>query len=106
MNVFKNACRNFGDPVCTTGGLFGGFWPRFYERDLSEIDFEYRRDTQYEELALYGELTYHFTDAFRVTGGLRYFDNETVNDTILGFRYLRTRPRRPRRSPKTRMTTS
>lgn len=85
MNLFKNACRNTGDPVCTTGGLYGGFWPRFYEGDLTEIDFEYRRDTDYEELALYGELTYHVTDDFRVTGGLRYFDNETVNDTILGF---------------------
>jgi hypothetical protein len=46
MNLFKNACRNTGDPVCTTGGLYGGFWPRFYEGDLSEIDFEYRRDTR------------------------------------------------------------
>jgi outer membrane receptor protein involved in Fe transport len=85
MNLFKNACRNTGDPVCTTGGLYGGFWPRFYEGDLSEIDFEYRRDTNYEEMALYGELTYHFTDNFRITGGFRWFDNETVNDTILGF---------------------
>jgi outer membrane receptor protein involved in Fe transport len=68
MNLFKNACRNTGDPVCTTG-----------------IDFEYRRDTNYEEMALYGELTYHFTDNFRITGGFRWFDNETVNDTILGF---------------------
>jgi outer membrane receptor protein involved in Fe transport len=85
MNLFKNACRNTGDPVCTTGGLYGGFWPRFYEGDLSEIDFEYRRDTSYEEIALYGELTYHFTDDFRITGGFRWFDNETVNDTILGF---------------------
>ena len=49
----------------TRGGLYGGFWPRFYEGDLSEIDFEYRRDTSYEEIALYGELTYHFTDNFR-----------------------------------------
>jgi len=85
MNLFKNACRNTGDPVCTTGGLYGGFWPRFYAGDLSEIDFEYRRDTSYEELAVYGELTYHFSDSFRVTGGFRWFDNETVNDTILGF---------------------
>jgi len=85
MNLFKNACRNTGDPVCTTGGLYGGFWPRFYAGDLSEIDFEYRRDTSYKETALYGELTYHFTDDFRLTGGFRWFDNETVNDTILGF---------------------
>lgn len=85
MNLFKNACRNTGDPVCTTGGIYGGFWPRIYAGDLSEIDFEYRRDTAYEEIAVYGELTYHFSDTFRLTGGFRWFDNETVNDTILGF---------------------
>ena len=85
MNLFKNACRNTGDPVCTTGGIYGGFWPRFYAGDLTEIDFEYRRDTAYEELAVYGELTYHVSDVFRLTGGFRWFDNETVNDTILGF---------------------
>ncbi|EED36368.1 hypothetical protein NOR51B_2319 [Luminiphilus syltensis NOR5-1B] len=85
MNLFKNACRNTGDPVCTTGGIYGGFWPRFYEGDLSEIDFEYVRDTKYEELAVYGELTFHLSESIRVTGGVRWFDNETVNDTILGF---------------------
>ncbi|NCF16013.1 MAG: TonB-dependent receptor, partial [Gammaproteobacteria bacterium] len=62
-------------------------WPAtFYPGDqLTEIDFEYIRDTSYEETAIYGELTYHFTDAFRLTGGFRWFDNTTVNDTILGF---------------------
>ena len=79
MNLFKNACRNTGGPECT------GFWPVFYVGDLSEIDFEYIRDTSYEEMALYGELTYHVSDTFRLTGGLRWFDNETVNDVILGF---------------------
>lgn len=85
MNLFKNACRNTGDPVCTTGGFYGGFWPRFYAGDLSEIDFEYIRDTSYEETAIYGELTYNFTDQLRLTGGFRWFDNDTVNDVILGF---------------------
>jgi len=85
MNLFKNACRSTGDPICTTGGIYGGFWPRFYAGDLSEIDFEYVRDTSYKETAVYGELTYNFTDAFRMTGGFRWFDNKTVNDTILGF---------------------
>lgn len=85
MNLFKNACRDTADPVCTVGGLYGGFWPRFYAGDLSEIDFEYIRDTSYEETAIYGELTYHVSDEFRVTGGFRWFDNDTVNDVILGF---------------------
>jgi outer membrane receptor protein involved in Fe transport len=85
MNLFKNACINTGDPICTVGGIYGGFWPRFYTGDLSEIDFEYIRDTSYKETAIYGELTYHVSDSVRLTGGLRWFDNETVNDTILGF---------------------
>jgi outer membrane receptor protein involved in Fe transport len=85
MNLFKNACRDTGDVVCTVGGIYGGFWPRFYAGDLSEIDFEYIRDTSYEETAVYGELTYHFTDSFRITGGFRWFSNDVVNDVILGF---------------------
>ena len=90
MNLFKNACRIPTDPVtfepyCVGGGFYNGFWPRYYAEDLTEIDFEYVRDTAYEETAVYGELTYHVSDTFRVTGGLRWFDNETVNDTILGF---------------------
>ena len=73
-----------GDPVCTVGGWYGGFWPRFYP-DLSEIDFDYKRTIEYEELAIYGELTYHFSDTFRLTGGLRWFDNKTTNNSHLGF---------------------
>jgi outer membrane receptor protein involved in Fe transport len=84
MQVFNDACRATGDPVCTTGGIYGGFWPRFYE-DLTEIDFDYKRTIEYEEIAIYGELTYHFSDSFRMTGGLRWFENETVNNSHLGF---------------------
>lgn len=81
MNDFHNACVATGGPECD------GFWPAiFYPGDqLSEIDFEYRRDTTFEEKAIYGEVTYHVSDAFRLTGGFRWFDNETVNDVILGF---------------------
>jgi len=84
MDVFSDACRNSGDPVCTVGGLYGGMWPRFYP-DLTEIDFDYLRGTEYEEKAVYGEITYHFSDTARLTGGFRWFDNETVNNTHLGF---------------------
>jgi iron complex outermembrane receptor protein len=81
MNAFHNACVNTGGPECA------GFWPAtFYGgQQLTEIDFEYRRDTTFEEMAVYGELTYHVSDTFRLTGGFRWFDNETVNDVVLGF---------------------
>ncbi len=81
MNEFHNACVDTGGPECT------GFWPAtFYPgQQLTEIDFEYRRDTDFTETAVYGELTYHFSDEFRLTGGFRWFDNETDNDVILGF---------------------
>lgn len=78
MNEFNEACRATGDAVCDD------FWPRFYS-GLTERDFEYRRDVTFEELAVYGELTYNFSETLRLTGGLRWFDNETVNDTIMGF---------------------
>jgi len=84
MQEFNEACRNTGDPVCTVGGWYGGFWPRIYA-ELTEIDFDYKRSIAYEEMAIYGELTYHFSDTFRLTGGLRWFDNETVNNSHLGF---------------------
>jgi outer membrane receptor protein involved in Fe transport len=90
MNLFKEACRlptdpvTF-DPICVGGGLYDGFWPRWYSANLTEIDFEYKRDTTYEEKAVYGELTWNVSDTFRLTGGFRWFDNETVNDVILGF---------------------
>lgn len=84
MNQFNKACRASGDPICTIGGIYGGFWPRFYP-ELTEIDFDYLRETDFEEKAIYGELTYHLSDAARVTAGFRWFDNETVNNTHSGF---------------------
>ncbi len=78
MDVFNDACRATGDPVCDN------FWPRFYD-GLTERDFEYRRDVTFEETAVYGEVTYHLSNSLRITGGARWFDNDTQNDTIMGF---------------------
>ena len=78
MNEFNDACRATGDPVCDN------FWPRFYD-GLTERDLEYSRDVDFEELAIYGELTYNISDTLRITGGLRWFDNETVNNTLFGY---------------------
>jgi outer membrane receptor protein involved in Fe transport len=85
MNRFNQACRATGDPVCAQDtGWYGGFWPRWYS-DLTEIDLDYFREEAYEEKAIYGELTYHFSDTARLTGGFRWFDNETVTSSHYGF---------------------
>ncbi len=46
-------------------------------------DFDYIRAETFEDFAAYGELTYNFTDEFRATLGLRYFDNEFHNTTFV-----------------------
>ena len=46
-------------------------------------DFIYRRDESFTDFAAYGELTWHATDRLSLTGGLRYFDNESRNDTLI-----------------------
>lgn len=45
-------------------------------------DFDYDRAETFKDFAAYGELTYHFTDEFRGTLGLRYFDNDFDNTTL------------------------
>ena len=46
-------------------------------------DFIYRRDESFQDFAVFGELTWHVTDRLRLTGGLRYFDNKSRNDTLI-----------------------
>ena len=50
---------------------------------ISEKDFDYERDENFKDTAFFGELTYHMSDTFRLTVGLRYFDNEFTNDTTM-----------------------
>lgn len=46
-------------------------------------DFIYRRNESFEDRAVYGELTWHATDRVHLTGGFRYFDNSSRNDTFI-----------------------
>ncbi|MEM7780040.1 MAG: TonB-dependent receptor [Pseudomonadota bacterium] len=45
--------------------------------------FEYSRDEAFEEIALFGEATWHVTEALDLTIGARYFDNSSRNDTFI-----------------------
>ena len=46
-------------------------------------DFIYRRNDNFKEKAIYGELTWHATDRLSFTAGLRYFDNDATNQTLI-----------------------
>ncbi|MCW8873490.1 MAG: TonB-dependent receptor [Xanthomonadales bacterium] len=51
---------------------------------LGDDDFRYDRQENFEDKAVFGELTWNVTDRFRVTGGFRYFDLDYSNDTFMG----------------------
>ncbi len=59
------------------------FLPGFASAVTGDQDFDYRRDENFEEIAVFGELTWHVTEALDVTGGFRYFDNKSENDTFI-----------------------
>ena len=46
-------------------------------------DFLFRRNQKYEEMALFGEVTFDLGDRFELTVGGRYFDNEVDVDAVV-----------------------
>ena len=49
----------------------------------SNQDFLFRRDQTYQESALFGEATINFTDAWHLTLGGRYFDNQVDVNAVV-----------------------
>jgi len=49
----------------------------------TEQDFKFRRNQAYEETAIFGEATFNFSDAFRLTLGGRYFENDLDVDAFV-----------------------
>ena len=49
----------------------------------TDQDFAYDRKEVFTDTALFGELTWHATDRFQITAGVRSFANKAVNDTYV-----------------------
>jgi outer membrane receptor protein involved in Fe transport len=45
--------------------------------------FTYERSEDYSDFAIFGEVTWHVSDRLHLTGGLRYFDNESDINTFV-----------------------
>ena len=51
-------------------------FPAYASAVISDQDYLYRQQEHYREAALYGELTWHATDALQFTGGYRLFSDQ------------------------------
>jgi len=75
--------------VATQDSYLRGFkrwwdiWSGFPSAVASDQDFIYRRREEFTDKALFGELTWHVSETLSVTGGVRWFDNEAVNNTFM-----------------------
>jgi iron complex outermembrane receptor protein len=78
LNEYSIVCGN--DPSICPPQV-----PWWFGGGLSEIDFWYDRRETFTDLALYGEMTFHVSDTFRINAGLRWFDNELTNSTAMDF---------------------
>lgn len=57
----------------------------FFPGDFVSTDnvFTYFRTEDYTDLAIFGEVTWHVSDRLHLTGGLRYFDNDSDINTFV-----------------------
>jgi iron complex outermembrane receptor protein len=79
LDEYAQAC--FADPVSCSAG--GDWW--VIGLPLSEIDFYYVREENFTDLSLYGEVTWHVSDDWHITGGARWFDTELTNRSAMDF---------------------
>lgn len=64
---------------------FDNWASNFFLTDFVFTDnvFTFDRVEDYEEYAIFGELTWNITDRVHATGGLRYFENESTTTTFV-----------------------
>ena len=77
------------DLNATQTSLLVGFeaWADLFFGDptliIQDQDFGYERDENFTDLGIFGEVTWHATDQFHLTLGLRWFENEFENNTYM-----------------------
>lgn len=66
-------------------GAAFSWWPTManYGMVYTDNDFHYVRNQNFKDKAVFGEVTYHMSEDFRATAGVRSFKNEFDNNTTL-----------------------
>ena len=78
LDEYSQSCAAIGAACIADGQWWVGL-------PLQETDFLYIRKETFTDLAVYGEVTWHATDAWHITAGARWFDNELTNSTAIDF---------------------
>lgn len=63
--------------------VYCGSFPACVAAVTGDRDFAYDRRENYKDKAVFGELTWHATDALALTGGVRWFDYSSTNNTFM-----------------------
>ena len=66
----------FGDAPCGFGTLYGLEQFNGPVAIVKDVDYYIAQDSNFEDLAFFGEVTFHATDQWQITGGARYIDQK------------------------------
>ena len=88
---YANACfpvNGFGSPECGFGTLFGIYPDNGGVPIVKDLAYLSTFEDDFEELAVFGEIKYHITDNWQVTGGARWFDHDYSVDETGGLMFV------------------
>lgn len=81
-------CLYDTDTTCPPGGSGVPEIPFIVNQYGNDVEYIQDQERDLEEWAIFGELSYRFTDEWQVTFGGRYFDVEDKNQLAIGFPLL------------------
>ena len=88
---YANACFpvfGFASPECGFGTLFGVYPDNGGVPIVQDLAYLSTFEDEFEELAVFAEVTYHINDDWRVTGGVRWFDHDYGVDEVGGLMFV------------------
>ena len=89
---YSTACfietDTFGDAPCGFGTLYGLEEFNGPVAIVKDVDYYIAQDSNFEDLALFGEVTFHATEQWQITGGARYIDQKFTSTQTGGLIFV------------------
>ena len=78
----------FGDAPCGFGSLYGVEQFNGPVAIVKDVDYYIAQDSNFEDLAFFGEVTIHATEQWQITGGARYIDQKFASTQTGGLIFV------------------